>query len=177
MTNLGFDAFTEIHCIQDTDPVYIPVEHLQVGDCVQTLGDGDRTISHIGSSFMGSQAPVEWQNRFFRLPKTKAMTKDLIVTGLHTLFFDTPEPGSRPVKIGGHLKYAIFAGKSNRTVEEFEIVGDASRRVYHFSLKSDGKPNRVFAVWADGMLAETTPENEFIHEDGVFFKKHQILKK
>ena len=154
-----FNEGTKILCLnKDFQEEYVPIENLREGNLVKTYLEGYRKIHIIGrGTFINN--PERWQSCMYTLPKCNNMIDDLTLTGLHSIVVDKDELAVDDETLPIHDKFLICAGKSAR----FQKRLDKNEcTFYHFCLENDGYPNRLFAVWANGILAETTYADQFI---------------
>jgi hypothetical protein len=156
-----FNAGTKILCLnKEFEDEYVAVENLRPGDFVKTYIEGYRKIMLIGSGTFVNN-PFRYESCMYTLPKQGKMTDDLVVTGCHRVLVDkqyVTDERTEPI----YDKVFILAGGSSR----FKMVEDTrSFTFYHFCLENDGYKSRTFAVWANGMLAETTHETQFEEKD------------
>jgi hypothetical protein len=153
-----FNKGTKILCLtKNFEEKYVPVEDLQSGDIVKTYLEGFRKIHIIGhGKFIND--PERWQSCMFTLPKQNGMIDDLTLTGYHSILVDKEDVDAE-TSIPKYDKFLVCAGQSAR----FKKATDKNEYTYyHFCLESDGFPKRLFAVWANGMLAETTFAEQFM---------------
>ena len=133
------------------DDKYVPVEDLKKGDVVKTYLQGNRKINYIGKKRIRNNVS-NWKSSLFAYKNDP----EVLLTGMHCAFFDT-ECENCHAKILD--KYSVFAGKSKDFVQ---VQNEEEYDIYHFSLENDGKIGRVFIVWANDLLVETTSEKEFL---------------
>jgi hypothetical protein len=138
---------------------YIPVEELVPGTIVKTLNHGYLEVEIINHGKFEND-PTNWNRCMYRLPKQGDMIDDLVITGGHGILVDTlPDDVVEPSegyysyesesKIDDH--YLLIAAFNNR----FEkIESNSVFDYYHFNLK--GETDRRYAVWANGVLSEST---------------------
>ena len=155
-----FNKGTKILCLtKNLEEEYVPVENLKSGDIVKTYLEGYRKIHLIGhGTFINN--PERWQSCMYTLPKQKDMIDNLTLTGFHSILVDKDEVNS-DISMPKYDKFLVCAGQSARFVKAMD---DNEYTYYHFCLESDGYPKRLFAVWANGMLAETTFADQFTKE-------------
>ena len=148
-----FGEGTQILTIENEEEKYVAVEKLVEGSIVKTYKHGARKIAKIVSgSFIND--PQEPKRCMYKLPKTDAMTDDLILTGGHAVLVDESPKGLQ-FKIDD--KYLSFAENN----ADFVKVDD--RQIYkyfNFSMENDGDKDRRFGVWANGVLCETPSEKQ-----------------
>ena len=148
-----FGEGTQILTIENEEEKYVAVEKLVEGSIVKTYKHGPRKIAKIVSgSFIND--PQEPKRCMYKLPKTDAMTDDLILTGGHAVLVDESPKGLQ-FKIDD--KYLSFAENN----ADFVKVDD--RQIYkyfNFSMENDGDKDRRFGVWANGVLCETPSEKQ-----------------
>jgi hypothetical protein len=148
-----FGEGTQILTIENEEEKYVAVEKLVEGSVVKTYKHGARKIAKIVSgSFIND--PQEPKRCMYKLPKTDAMTNDLILTGGHAVLVDESPKGLQ-FKIDD--KYLSFAENN----ADFEKIDDHQiYKYYNFSIENDGDKDRRFGVWANGVLCETPSEKQ-----------------
>ncbi len=148
-----FGEGTQILTIENEEEKYVAVEKLVEGSVVKTYKHGARKIAKIVSgSFVND--PQEPKRCMYKLPKTDAMTNDLILTGGHAVLVDQAPKGLQ-FKIDD--KYLSFAENN----ADFEKIDDHQiYKYYNFSMENDGDKERRFGVWANGVLCETPSEKQ-----------------
>jgi len=148
-----FGEGTQILTIENEEEKYIAVEKLVEGSVVKTYKHGARKIAKIVSgSFIND--PQEPKRCMYKLPKTDAMTNDLMLTGGHAVLVDQAPKGLQ-FKIDD--KYLFFAENN----ADFEKIDDHQiYKYYNFYMENDGDKDRRFGVWANGVLCETPSEKQ-----------------
>jgi len=85
---LCFDSSTEILCLnKNLEEVYLPIFELKVGDFVKSYKHGFRRISTIYKNSLINDIN-NFRSCMYLMPKNEDMTKDLIVTGGHSILVD-----------------------------------------------------------------------------------------
>ena len=157
-----FNSGTLILCYGPTEDIWKPVESLKKGELVKTYLHGYRRIDTIISTEIENNCHGLFEC-MYRLPKTKDMMEDLIVTGGHSIMEDElPQEvlemyemndwfdGGKDSMIDG--KYMVLACLSDK----FEKVMTKEKfQIYHFALENDGDENKRYLVWANQVLTET----------------------
>ena len=152
---LCFGDKSKILCLINDKEIYIPITELKIGHVVKTHKQGNRKVQHIGhKSFKNN--PQDWRHCMFRCK----IDPDLWLSGLHSIFVDELHESDGDYNYKKLDKYSVFAGKSHNLFTKVETTEEYT--IYHFSLENDNDPLRIFAIWANGILAETTCEKEFL---------------
>jgi hypothetical protein len=148
-----FGEGTQILTIENEEEKYVAVEKLVEGSVVKTYKHGARKIAKIVSgSFIND--PQEPKRCMYKLPKTDAMTNDLILTGGHAVLVDESPKGLQ-FKIDD--KWLSFA---ENNADFVKIDDHQIYKYYNFSMENDGDKDRRFGVWANGVLCETPSEKQ-----------------
>jgi hypothetical protein len=162
-----FDESTEILCLNDNlEEVYVPISQLTKGCIVKTFEHGYRKLEllYIGQLINNID---DYRNCMYVLPKTENMTKDLIVTGGHSILVDSMSEKENIKNLeyfGGHKfeidgKQLLLAAASDK----FTALDNTNiYNYYHFILENDGDDDVRYGVWANGVLAETPSKKMFI---------------
>ena len=148
-----FGEGTQILTIENEEEKYVAVEKLVEGSVVKTYKHGARKIAKIVSgSFIND--PQEPKRCMYKLPKTDAMTNDLILTGGHAVLVDESPKGLQ-FKIDD--KYLSFAENN----PDFVKIDDHQiYKYYNFCFENDGDCDLRYGVWANGVLCETPSEKQ-----------------
>lgn len=146
---------------------YVPIEEICVGMMVKTYRQGYRRVELIGKKTLAND-PTQWNYCMYRLPKTKDMLDDLIVTGGHSILID--HPISDPDEIARQEdywgdnqyvicdKYMVMAAVSKR----FEQIMDHNiYTYYHLVLEDEGDEKKHYGIWANGILSESQSREHF----------------
>ena len=166
---LCFDESTEILCLNgNLEEVYLPISELKIGDFVKSFKHGFRRISAVYKNSLINNIN-DMHSCMFLMPKNETMTKDLIVTGGHSILVDDMTDAevvknselfknSDTPKIDG--KHLLLAGAS----EKFTALdNDNEYTFYNFSLENEGDDETRYGVWANGVLVET-PAIQFLKD-------------
>jgi hypothetical protein len=157
---LCFHESTEILCLnEDLKEVYIPISQLKEGNFVKSYKHGYRRIEAIyKKSFINDNNHVH--SSMCLMPKNEHMTKDLIVTGGHSILVDNMTEDEflknseyfhdTSPKIDG--KQLLLAGVSEKFTT---LENNKEYTVYNFCLENDGNDEARYGVWANGVLVET----------------------
>lgn len=166
---LCFDESTEILCLNENlEEVYVPISQLTKGHMVKSFGHGYRKIDYIHKGTLINNVN-DFRSCMFVLPKNETMTKDLIVTGGHSILVDTmteKENAKNLEFFGGNKfeidsKHLLLASASSK----FTPLQDTNvHTYYHFILENDGDDNVRYGVWANGVLTETPSKFFFLNE-------------
>jgi hypothetical protein len=158
-----FDESTEILCLNDKfEEVYVPISQLTNESIVKTFEHGYRKLKllYIGQLINNID---DYRNCMFVLPKNENMTKDLMVTGGHSILVDSmseKENSKNLEYFGGHKfeidgKQLLLAGASDNFIA---LDNTDIYTYYHFILENDGDNDVRYGVWANGVLSETPSE-------------------
>jgi len=165
---LCFDESTEILCLnKNLEEVYLPISELKVGTIVKSYKHGYRRISLIHKkSFINDTS--NFSSSMFFMPKNENMTKDLILTGGHSILVDNITDNeliennkyfnyTNP-KIDGKQLLLCFVSKKFASLEN-----NKEYTVYNFCLENDGDDEARYGVWANGVLVET-PSTQYLKD-------------
>ncbi len=159
-----FNEGTDILILnKDLQEEYVPVETLKKGDLVKSYKHGYRRIEMIGKNKM-SNNPEKFGECMYRMEKTdtNGLTKDLLLTGWHSVLVDSlgdcEEQNKKFIKGKLDDKYFLLCSVSKdfkkiETREEFTY--------YHFYLENDGDESRRFGVYSNGLLTETPSKKHY----------------
>jgi hypothetical protein len=162
-----FDESTEILCLNhELQEVYVPIYQLSKGSIVKTFKHGYRKIDLIyKGSFVNDVN--NFHNCMYILPKDENMTKDLIITGGHSVLVDSMSEKvyNRNLKRFGGIqeidgKQLLLAAASDKF---YALRNKNVYNFYHFILENDGNDEARYGVWANGILTET-PSKEWFTE-------------
>lgn len=157
-----FNSGTLILCYGSTEDIWKPVESLKKGELVKTYLHGYRRIDTIISTEIENNCNGLFEC-MYRLPKTKDMKEDLIVTGGHSIMEDElPEKVLEMYEMNDWFnrgkdsmidgKYMVLACLSDK----FEKVMTKKKfQIFNFALENDGDENKRYLVWANQVLTET----------------------
>jgi len=157
---LCFDESTEILClVEKLEEVYIPISELKVGDFVKSFKHGFRRVSTIYKNSL-TNTINDFNSCMFLMPKNENMTKDLIVTGGHSILVDNMTE-SEFIKNSEYFnntfpkiddKQLLLAAAS----EKFTALENNNEyTIYNFCLENDSDDEARYGVWANGVLVET----------------------
>lgn len=165
---LCFDESTEILCLNgNLEEVYLPISELKIGDFVKSFKHGFRRISAVYKNSLVNNIN-DMHSCMFLMPKNETMTKDLIVTGGHSILVDDMTD-AEVVKNSAYFnnnvpkiddKHLLLASAS----EKFTALdNDNEYTFYNFSLENEGDDETRYGVWANGVLVET-PAIQFLKD-------------
>ena len=124
---------------------------------LQQLLDGDEAIIDDHPEVMNNNAELLHLAVFEDLKNDIAIVKLLLDIGV--------DPNSKNEAVANNDNYKLLYDKAVIAAGEskqFTQVETTDRYTfYHFCLENDGDKNRSYIVWANGMLAETTYEDQF----------------
>jgi len=166
---LCFDESTEILCLDENlEEVYLQISELKVGDFVKSFKHGFRRISTIYKNSLINNIN-DFHSCMFLMPKNENMTKDLIVTGGHSILVDnmTDDEIIKNSKLFKNSdtpkiddKHLLLAGAS----EKFTALDNNNEYTfYNFCLENEGDDELRYGVWANGVLVET-PAIQFLKD-------------
>jgi hypothetical protein len=149
---------TKILCLVDNAEIYVPIEDLRKGTLVKTLLHGYLPVKLIGKRTYINN-PHDPLRCVFKMKET-----GLTVSGSHIILVDEL-PSHLPLKYEFYTKnhkiddkFILIACDSDL----FEPVADHNEyTLYHLCLESNST-NDHFGIWADGVLSESTSENDYI---------------
>jgi len=169
---LCFDESTEILCLNENlEESYIPISELKIGSFVKSFKHGFRRILAIYKNTLINNID-DFHSCMFLMPKNENMTKDLIVTGGHSILVDnmTENELKKNTKYFNNNipkidnKHLLLAAAS----EKFTALNNNNEYTfYNFCLENDSDDEARYGVWANGVLVET-PSKQFLKE--VFCK-------
>lgn len=161
---LCFDESTEILCLNENlAEVYKKISELKIGDFVKSFKHGFRRIEVIFSKSLINNVD-DFQSCMYIMPKNKEMTKDLIVTGGHSILVDsmTHNEDIKNKKYFGNdvqiidNKKLLLAAASNKFTP---LIDNNEYNIYNFCLENDGDDQARYGIWANGVLVETPAIN------------------
>ena len=161
-----FNKGTKILCLDsNNNEVYRPIEEIQPGTLVKTVKNGYLLVSMCGSRQMINN-PDTWESCMYRMPKTGAMTDDLIVTGGHSILVPQIDPVELPTLksylsgktyvLDGYYMMLAAASKSFVKLDNYD-----SYTYYHLVLESADEDRR-YGIWRNGVLTETQSRHDFL---------------
>jgi hypothetical protein len=167
-----FNENTEILCLNSNlKEEYIPIQKLKKGDLVKTYKHGYKKIKMIGKNTMRNN-PLDPRCCMFKMKKndTNGLTKDLIVTGYHSILVDKITANQeKNVKILGSFqsiedKYLLVSSLSKDFVKLdcTDIV-----TYYHLVLENGENKEIKFGIWSNGILTESTCEKHFLEKNFI----------
>ena len=165
ITPVCFNQNARILCLNDKlIEEYISIKKIKKGTLVKTYKHGFRRVDLIGKKTMKND-PSSIFNCMYRLKSNDPEMPDLIVTGLHGICEDNisesehskfKEYGIEIMKIND--KYLVQACVSDK----FEKIKNRNiYTYYHLTLEHENNENAQYAIMANGILTETTCENNF----------------
>lgn len=166
---LCFDETTEILCLNENlEEVYVPISQLTKGSIVKSFRHGYRRIDFIYKGTLVNNVN-DFRSCMFVLPKNETMTKDLIITGGHSILVDNMSEKENAKNLnyfGGHKfeidsKQLLLAGASSKFIP---LQDTNVHTYYHFVLENEGDDNVRYGVWANGVLTETPSKNVLLNE-------------
>ena len=165
---LCFDESTEILCLNENlEEVYVPISELKVGSIVKSFKHGFRRISVIYKNSL-INSTNDFHSCMFIMPKNENMTKDLIVTGGHSILVDTMTE-SESIKNKEYFnnttqhidaKQLLLAAASDKFTA---LENNNEYNFYNFCLENDSDDEARYGVWANGVLVET-PSTQYLKD-------------
>lgn len=145
---------------------YKRIEDLKKGDLVKTYLHGYKAITHIGSNILNNN-PNNHKKCMYILKKTETneLIDDLITTGLHSILVDELTQENKESfkyhkvnieKIDDKYLLPAFVNQDFSPINE-----EKQFRYYHLVLENDGDKFKRYGIYANGILSETTFENNF----------------
>jgi hypothetical protein len=167
-----FDESTEILCLdENNEEKYISITELKKGTLVKTLNHGYKKIIFLFSSKL-TNCVTDFRSCMYTLPKNHDMTKDLILTGGHSILVDSMNEREykKNFELMGneerHLDGKLLLLSS--CCESFNIEDNENNyNIYHLILEDGGDSSVKYGVWANGVLTETISKASFLNELGV----------
>jgi hypothetical protein len=160
-----FNKGTEILCLRNDIETYIPIESIKKEtDLVNTYKHGYKKIEGIYHSLFKNN-PNDYKNSMYIMKKQENMTKDLIVTGGHSILVDNYNNDEIRRKhkktFGSKLdpiddKQLLLAGLSDSFTQ---IKGDDIYDIYHIVLEDEDGKSKRYGIWANGVLTESAYKN------------------
>lgn len=149
---------TKILCFVDNEEIYVPIEDIRKGTLVKTLLHGYLPVKLIGKRTYINN-PQDPLHCVFKMKET-----GLTVSGSHIILVDEL-PSHLPLKYEFYTKnhkiddkFILIACDSDL----FEPVADNNEyTLYHLCLESESADDH-FGIWAEGVLSESTSENDYI---------------
>jgi len=165
LTPVCFNQNARILCLNDKlVEEYISIKKIKKGTLVKTYKHGFRRVDLIGKKTMKND-PSSIFNCMYCLKSSDLEMPDLVVTGLHGICVDNisesehkkaKEYGIEITKIDD--KYLVQACVSDK----FEKIKNRNiYTYYHLTLEHENDENIQYAIMANGILTETTCENNF----------------
>jgi hypothetical protein len=165
---LCFDESTEILCLNNNlEEVYFPISELKVGTFVKSFKHGFRRISAIYKNSLINNIN-DFHSCMFLMPKNENMTKDLILTGGHSILVDNMTEGEL-TKNNEYFKNIITKIDDKHLLlaaacEKFTALENNNEYTfYNFCLENDSDDEARYGVWANGVLVET-PSEQFLKD-------------
>jgi hypothetical protein len=147
---------------------WVKIENLYLGKLVKTYLHGYRKIKLIGSGKLRNNVNEPWKC-MYKLPKNgNNIFEDLVITGAHSILVDKidddDEYSSTKEYFEGNFRYIddkilLLSCVSKKFIK---LTDDNEYTYYHLVLENDGDITRRYGVWANGVLTETTNEEDFI---------------
>jgi len=139
----------KILCVANNEVRYIPIEKIKVGDIVRTYMQGDLPVEYITKKTIINDIS-DCRRSMYRCKSNP----ELLLTGIHSVFFDKPVTNYHTCLFG---KYGVFAANSD---EFAQVQTDYEYDIYYLSLTSftteEKDANRVFIVRANDFFVQTT---------------------
>jgi hypothetical protein len=160
-----FNQNTQILCIdKDLKEKYMSIKKIKKGTLVKTYKHGYRKVDLIGKKTMKND-PSSLLNCMYKFKSIDETMPDLIVTGLHSICVDKLSDK----EIEACKKYNFESSKIDDKYLLPACVSDKFEKIqnrniytyYHLTLENDGNENAQYAIMANGVLTETTCENNF----------------
>jgi hypothetical protein len=165
---LCFDESTEILCLdKHLEEVYLPISELKVGSIAKSFKHGFRRICAIYKNTLINDIN-DYQKCMFIMPKDENMTKDLIMTGGHSILVDSineNETTKNNKFFNGYSlnidnKQLLLAAASDK----FTALDNKNKYTfYNFCLENDADDEARYGVWANGVLVDT-PSFKYLKE-------------
>ena len=175
-----FDESTEILCLNEKlEEEYIQINKLKKGSLVKSFKHGYRKIEIIyKGSFVNDIN--DFRSCMFLLPKNENMTKDLIITGGHSILVDyvSEKENFRNLEYFGGSKFEIDGKQlllASASEKFIPLENSNIYTYYHFILENDDDNNARYGIWANGILTETPSKNNFLNE--ITFHEDNLLNK
>ena len=164
-SNYCFNKGTEILCLKNNIEQYIPIETInKETDLIKTYRHGYKKVEGVYHSLFKNNIN-DYKNSMYIMKKQENMTKDLIVTGGHSILVDnykTDELRRKHKKTFGSKldpiddKQLLLAGFSDSFVQ---IKGDDIYDIYHIVLEDEDGKSKRYGIWANGVLTESAYKN------------------
>ena len=163
---LCFDESTEILCLdKNLEEVYVQIRDLVVGTLVKTFEHGYRKVTFIHRGTLVNDID-NFQSCMFLMSKKGEMTKDLILTGGHSILVDpssiTDEEKEKNASLFNN-EVNLIDGKQlllSAASSQFIALTDKDEHTYyHFILENEDNDDVRYGVWANGVLCETPSKN------------------
>jgi len=156
---------TTILCQVDNVEKYLPIETLRKGTFVKTSRDGFKKVELIGKGDLQNYDNEDRiENRLYKCSPSRypELTKDLFITGCHSILVDdiTEKQREDLIKQLGQIfvtdnKYRLTASVDERA-EPWRSEGKYT--IWHIALENpDSKRN--YGIYANGLLVETCSIN------------------
>lgn len=165
---LCFAHGTKILCLTaDLQEEYVPIEKLTSGSIVKTYKHGYRKIYLIGKGHMINDVNRPHSCMYtMKKTDTNGLIEDLTLTGGHSILVDDMSDDTK-AKVTELLGSLITIDDKFLHVcsihPDFQQVQDKEvKAYYHFILENNNDDDRRYAVYANGILAETPSFNQFI---------------
>jgi hypothetical protein len=167
---LCFDESTDILCLcNNLEEKYISIKDISKGSIIKTFKHGYRRVLFIHKgTFINDIKNI--RNCMFLMRKNETMTKDLILTGYHSILVDsmTLEEKRKNNKISPVISNTTIDGKkllmSCASSKFIALDNKNEYNYYHIVLENDGDDDARYGLWANGVLCETPSKNDFLKE-------------
>jgi hypothetical protein len=161
-----FNQNTQILCLDNNlEEKYMSIKKIKKGTLVKTYKHGYRKIDLIGKKIMKND-PSSLLNCMYRLKNEDQTMPDLIVTGLHSICVDKLSDKEIEACKKHNFKLSNIDDKYLLPAcisDKFEKINNRNiYTYYHLTLEHENNENAQYAIMANGILTETTCENNFI---------------
>jgi surface protein len=159
---------------------YQKIECLKKGDLVKTWKDGYRKIKFIFQGIMKNK-PETWQECMYVLQSGSEKEEDLYITGQHSILIPECKVSkeykelfqSANIKIPKLGGYCMVNAGLSRLFEK--VTDETYMNIFHVVLENDGKNDKQYGIWANGVLSESLSERSY-RERNFIGEKMKSLK-